>query len=352
MTLHFRSCGALFAALLVVACSNLRSNAPPEALPSGPLLYYGVETDSGYELRYWSATERTESLFLQLASKPGTLFWDPSTRTVYYTSGSEVYRASYASLTPTPTGIATLPPVAGELIRLWIDTTNGQVRVLFMEEISDNSVSTRKDGAPEYRLADGSIVTGLAEPGWGLPYVAKAFELARGKWTLLSQRGTKWMAGDTPGPSVVGELVAEHGVSQHVLLDTYSCLSGICREEVPGAIADQISESKRGGVALSDFSYLPSASTGTGVVFGTVFGDTLHATPPLFFVTREGAVQALELRTDAQIGLGIEQGYLLIVDEFSGEHPSVIDLGSGDVLFSGTGNGAVWLPLRQPLAME
>jgi hypothetical protein len=180
-----------------------------------------------------------------------------------------------------------------------------------------------------------------------VPFVATVLELAPdGKtWKVLARRATKELAGDTPGLSVVDDLRHEDGVSDVRLLGAYTCDAGQCRNDVPADLAEQVNRQTGRRVAADDLSIWKLGPRDPAIVFGTVMGDEVHMTPPVLLVSADGrSVTALPTQGREQVGLAVDEPYLLLAGEWTGKDPVVIDVRSGRVRFSAKGLAAMWVP--------
>jgi hypothetical protein len=335
----------LTVAVVCLGCAHPHIGARGQLWSDQHILSYLVDTGTSHRWMLWSAEKRESALFLELSAEPRIAFWDVTHQLVYYALQTQVYAAPYAVLQPRPSLVADLPSPGDTVRLLWIERATGALRVLTLEDVPPDAVITEPDGTLVYRLTDGRTVAGLTKPHWGRPAICTVLELGGdGHWKMIVQKGTKWQAGDTPGDSVVDDWRHEEGFSQRTLLMRGTCLSGLCREDLPEALAAQVRE--RGLGDVDDFSYYPSATN--GVIFRTVMGDTLHATQPVFRV-RDGQVgDAVELGAAKQMGFSAMDHYLLIADEYTGNNPHVIDLKNGTIVFASRGHGSVWIP-RLPI---
>ncbi len=160
----------------------------------------------------------------------------------------------------------------------------------------------------------------------------------------MARRATKHGAGDTPYLDVVNGFRHERGVSQGRLLMSYACAYGeTCGEHLPKPLVSRLRE--MGNYPATDFRYIPPGDGLRGLVFRTGMGDTLHAETPVFLVSQRGqTLRRIKLHHRDQIGFGRNGRYLLLADEYSGDNPILIDLETGNTVFSVRARAAVRVP--------
>jgi len=217
-----------------------------------------------------------------------------------------------------------------------------------MQRVSKDQIVT--EGTKRvYRMKDGRKVAALTNPDWGVPYICSVLELQQdGGWRQIAVRATKDDAGETPGVSVVDDLRKENGVSSDKLLESYTCKSAQCRNDVPAAFVELAAHKTNHKLTDDDLSLWRVGDGLHSILFGTIAGDQLHAVAPILIVGAEASAPTLDLplNTSGQYGLGVNDRYLLAAEERSGAHPVVIDLRSGHLLLD-TPNGAfaTWMPV-------
>ncbi|MEO8751096.1 MAG: hypothetical protein ABI624_00295 [Casimicrobiaceae bacterium] len=324
--------------------------APKVPAPIAALSYFRAATP-GYEWLIWRADQVAPAVFLRAETQPRLVYWDSSDRQVYYAVGDALYRARFDETSARPEAIGTLPQDVGEVRVLWRDRANGRLRLVAMQGVAAADVVMR-NGKPQYRTARGTLLPGMRDPDWGNPFVCSVLELAAdGKtWKLVAQRATKDEAGDTPGMSVVDDLRHERGTSTDRLLRSYTCDNNQCRNDVPTALIGVAAKHAGRTLGDDDVSLWQPVRRLPTIVFGTVMGDQLHMTPPVLLTSgTPGAAVALPVGERSQIGLGIDQGLLLVADEGTGDRPIVFDLATGQTRFAAAdGRSSTWMPLLAP----
>jgi hypothetical protein len=295
----------------------------------------------------WSAATNRTDVFMELADAPSLVFWESKPGAVLFVSGKSIFQAEMGQTPAKRKQVAALPGGHGDVLILWRDAASSRLRVATMLEIAESDVLNEK-GEIKYRLPDGRKIAGMNLPG-GVPYACSVLELqADGTtWKLLATRATKGEAGDTPGMSVVNDLRNEAGYSADHLAESYTCLNGECSNKVPKnlvALASRLTKRKP-----SDDDGISIWRPGPGlrsVLFGTYFGDTVHAAPPVIILSPdEKSGQNLPLGDFNQLSMAVSAGLLLVTDERTGAHPVVVDLKTGRVRFSAPeATSAVWVP--------
>jgi hypothetical protein len=90
-----------------------------------------------------------------------------------------------------------------------------------------------------------------------------------------------------------------------------------------------------------------------GLELDTAIGDTYHAAEPVFWVDSKRGLRRTvyakgQSHDDAsgQLAFGYREVFLLVVAEYSGAYPAVVDMRSGEVLFKSDRQSAqaVWVP--------
>lgn len=311
----------------------------------GPLLSFLQTTESGYQWMFWRPGNAQAKLFAATQVEPRHIFWDSSEDCVYYTLDSGIFRSRVDRVPAQPEHIARLPEGFGEVRVLWRETKIGRLRIAAMLAIKQGNMLTK--GRVRYRLPNGKTIAGMIIPSWGIPFVCTVLELSDdGKtWKVLSRRATKDLAGDTPGVSVADDLRHERGASNDRLLESYTCSSAPCRNDVPAALLQRACAESGSDLDSDETSIWHPGKDLPSIMFRTVMGDQLHMAPPvLLLAPDDGSIQPLEMQGRKQLGLGIEHSLLLLADETTGARPMVADLKRGTVQFQAEGWGATWVP--------
>lgn len=278
---------------------------------------------------FWRADSNQIQLFLTASSAPRHVFWSVPESNAYYVLGNAIYRSRIDRIPAQPERVADLPSSFGAVQALWRERSTGRLRVATMQAVAESAIVTTKRGV-RYRLADGSTIAALADPAWGLPFIASVLQLGddRTSWQLIARRATKDQAGDTPGLSVTDDLRHEDGVSNQRLLESYTCSAGICRNAVAAALARRASQAAKRALDPDEVSIFPGDGKQPALLFGTVMGDEVHITGPVLFVPAgEKAIVALPTEGRRQLGLGFAKSLVLLADEYTGATPIVIEWG-------------------------
>ena len=311
-----------------------------------PTLTFFKPRGTGTDWVFWNANKNLASTFHELPESPRLVFWEPQRKAVLFVVRDTIYRADPSEAPAKPSRIANVPGQHGTIRALWRDRNSRRLRVIAMEKVEPANVLMEPAG-PRYRLRDGTVIPGKAEPDWGTPFVCSVLELRDdGAWKLIAQRATKDEAGDTPGISVVDDLRNELGASNLRLLESYTCASGQCRNEVPAKLVSRAGAEAARTLTEDDVSLWKLGRGKPAILFGTVMGDQLHMTPPVLLISAQGAILArVAVNNRQQLGLGVDRDLLLVADEATGDKPLVIDLRTGKTRFTAPdGSSATWLP--------
>jgi len=300
----------------------------------------------------WSATANRTDVVMEVDAPPldpwpSLVFWESKPGAVLFVSGKSIFQAELGQRPASRKQVAALPAGHGDVLAFWRDTVTSRLRVAAMLEIAESDV-LKENGEIKYRLPDGRKIGGATEDDFGVPYACSVLELqADGTtWKLLATRGTTAEAGDAPGLSVVNDLRKEAGYSSERLADSYTCGNGQCGNDVPKNLVALASRLAKRKLAEDEISIWRPGPGLRSVLFGTIMGDALHATPPVIILSPdEKSGQILPLGELHQLSLGVAAGLLLVTDETNGGHPVVVDLKTGQVRFSAPeATSAVWIP--------
>ena len=332
---------------LLLACAGASAKSAGSFGPESALLSYVVAEKSGSATRYRWIFRRPDSnreqFFVEVPDPPKLVFWATKESRVYYAIGARILATAYPQTHAVSSQVAEAP--SPNVAAMWIERSTGKLRVIVLNEISQSSITREADGTLIYRLDDGVSVPASGLPDWGDPGVCTVLELgSAGKWTLVARRATKFGAGDTPGLDVAKGFRHERGVSQDSLLTSYTCPHGqACGKDLPMPMASALR--RLVNYPATDFRYIPSADGLRGLVFRTIMGDTPHAEAPVFLVSQGNqTLRQINLYHRNQIGLARNGRYLLLTDEYSGDNPLLLDLKTGDTVFSIRARAAVWVP--------
>ncbi len=315
------------------------------AVQRAPLLSFLQTKGSGYQWMFWQTGNVQAELFIATQVEPRHIFWDTSENRVYYALDRVVFRSHVDRGPAQPERVALLPDGFGEVRVLWRERKTGRLRIAAMLEIEQDNVITA--GRLRYRLPDGGTIAGMTIPSWGIPFVCTVLELSGdGKtWKVLTRRATKDLAGDTPGVSVIDHLRHERGASNDRLLESYTCSSARCRNDVPADLITRAATASGHDLDSDETSIWHLGNELPSIMFRTVMGDQLHMAPPVLLVAaKRGSVQALDISDRKQLGLGVDHSLLLLADEMTGASPTVIGLFTGTVQFQAGGRSATWVP--------
>jgi hypothetical protein len=321
----------------------------PAAIFSAKLSYF-LQSDGKTQWMLWSSGNDRAEPVAELPSVPSSVFFEKDANVADMLVGDDVYRIALSSRPAPAEKVTSLPSEFGAIRALWRDKSTGQLRAIAMQRVAKAQIAT-EGGKQVYRLKDGAKVAALADPTWGAPYLCSVLELTSdgGAWKRIAVRATKDEAGETPGDSVADDLRQEAGVSSERLLESYTCKSGHCRNDVPAAFVALAARKAKRKLTDDDLSLWRVGDSLHSVLFATVAGDQLHAAAPILVVGAEASAPALDLPLGraGQYGLGVEEGRLLVAEERSGAHPIVVDLHSARLLLDvAKGELATWVPAR------
>jgi hypothetical protein len=231
---------------------------------------------------------------------------------------------------------AQVPVEEGRQSILWVDR-EGQPHIAFLFEAEKAGLTTQtvtEDGREQmYVLFDGQR---LPMPESTTAYVAECAALVDGRWKLVEVAATASDFGDALGLYALRSLPRRNasgptprGVSLSDLIDRSTCAGKPCDRPVDAGTLRQL------GMTGADAAAAElDAGHGTRVVFATSFGDTLHASAPVF-LCRESCATAIRLSevNESQIGIAVDDGILAITTEYDNADPRLYEAATGELLF-------------------
>lgn len=348
---------------------------------ASPSLSYFVTEGVECSWYYWDSAIPTErNLLAKLPKCPELVFFDSQQNTVYFSEGNTVYSLPLKQQASKPRQFASLPKVKGKKRVLWIDKSNGKLRLLVVSDVPEKDV-VRKDGKVYLRNADGILIEGSSKGAfiggfsyatmWEHPQLLTVFELVTDdKWQRkaelaseiffgLSRAEEVWKEGATNWHKVEKSPIwNERGISN------YSASTDLCENESEDtalrclrSVEDFVTPSGQARVANyfskekdPDLFYISFKQANAAIIFDTIFGDTLHAVLPLLFCKnkcmQQSSLDISNIPENAQVRLSVAYPFLLVVDSndvTTGNNPNVIDLRTGKIVYKSSGFGAMWM---------
>ena len=356
---------------LALMCANV--------LASPAMSYFVTEGTECSWYKWDSEMPAERTLLAKLPKCPELVFFDSKQNTAYFTAENTVYTLPLKQQASLPSKYASLPKVDGRKEVLWIEKSNGKLRLLVISDVAEKNV-VRKGDRVFLRKADGKLIEGITKgmfiagnayaPMWENPQLLTILELGSGgKWQRkaelaseaffwLSRAREVWKEGAMNWDDVkVSPNWNEQGLSgysastdlcENETVDTnLHCSSGV--EDFVNPLAQASVERYFNKTEITDLFHIEFKQTNTAILFNTVFGDTLHALLPLLFC-KDKCIQQLplDIRTspgNMQVGLTVSYPYLLVVNDgdTNGNNPNVVDLRTGEIVFKASGFGAMWM---------
>ena len=364
----FTACAGILG--LALMCVNAQAS---------PALSYFVTEGTECSWYKWDSEKPAERALLAKFTKcPELVFFDSQQNMAYFSAENTVYTLALKQQVSLPTKYASLPKVDGEKVVLWIDKSNGRLRLLVVSDVPEKNV-VRKGDRVFLRKADGSLIEGITKgmfiagfayaPMWENPQLLTVYELVSGdKWQRkaelaseaffwLSRAREVWKEGAINWDDVkVSPIWNERGLSgysasadlcENETKDDLHCFRGV--EDFVNPLAQASIERYFNKTKITDLFHIEFKQTNTALVFNTVFGDTLHAVLPLLFCKDKCMQQTpLDIHTspgNTQERLTVSFPFLLVVDDelTEGNNPNVVDLRTGEIIFNSTCFGAMWM---------
>jgi hypothetical protein len=243
------------------------------------------------------------------------------------------------------TEMATLPAANANV---WVEE-GGKVRAAWLVTegvtMSEKGDAMTFEGKP-FKLMDGDVPV---VPPWGMPAMALLAELegagATATWKRIEARPTKTEAGDTPGLSALRtpKTMKKGVVSIGDVVATMTCMGSLeCDRE------DAAAKKLVGATDEIELGVLPLQ--GGALVFPVMFGDTPHATPPVYLCSDSAALckknVLIEKKTkdQRQLGFAAQGDYAIVSEEYSSSNARVIDASGKTILSLPTSTSVVFLP--------
>ncbi len=331
---------ALGSSLLTLFCLGALASAS-EAEPE---LFYQARTPNGFELRLRDVATSHERVLTTGDKEMEPLFWDVHGPGLIYVASGKLLRIEYDRPDAEGQILAPVPDQVGAETDCWMDGTNARLRCLLRQLVEGDAIAI-VNGRERWRLQDGAEIDGV-KPEWGTRLACSVVERAAVGWKVVARAASWGEAEGAPDCSVVGKLRSERGAMQRALLLTGSCVDG-CGESAPPDLVSRLQPSPLLDRQIDEVRAIRDPSGGA-LVFGASFGDTLHAMAPVWFVKAPGEPTRLPPLLGEydyrQIAIWKSGGFALITEEYSGGNPHVVELATGDVVFSGEGDHAVWAP--------
>ncbi len=307
------------------SCSATAGAAPPpsrhvvsylvsigDSTDNGVPAYYGVPFSRGpdhpWQWRIFDPVSKRDTLFMNLPSYPMRVRWDSSFTSVEFVAGGRIVRAPWRLGTKTR-DMADLPPDS-LVCDFWFDTS-GRLHVLTQTDLEGSG-----DGVVAKRWDRGSS----------------------GQWTVaVVDTGNEHYGGCFSSPRLESGATRPRDVTVTALLDSM-----------------RIGDYSDSGIESSALVWIASnLGPSIGLEMGTATGDSYHAAEPVIWVDSKRGLRKTvyakgQSQDDAagQLAFGYREGFLLVVAEYSGAYPAVVDMRSGEVLFKSDrqSSQAVWVP--------
>jgi hypothetical protein len=313
-------------AVLSFACFSCGANAgtttPP---PSRRVVSYLVSgtPGEGSQWRIFDPVSKRDTLYMTLPTFPQHVRWDSTFASVEFVIGKRIARAEWRG----GAKIRELDdlPADSSLCDFWFDAS-GRVHVLTQHEVELPS-------PPGYQYTT-NVATRWDREGSG------AWRKA-----VIDSGGDSY-GGCFSTPRLESGAARPRVVTITAILD--SMRIGNYRDSViSGSPGDPLSD-PNGRVWITS-----NLDPSIGLEMRAGFGDTYHAMEPFIWVDRRSDTRKTVYEegqshndTSGQLAFGERDGFLLVVAEFSGGYPAVVDMRTGEVLFKSDRQSAqaVWVP--------
>lgn len=307
-------------------------------LPASAEKLFFVEKTGSDECvsKYLEIPSKKETVLMHSKDCPKNLIWDMKNKTLYYTSEDFLFSRPLDRSKMGPQKLVKLPQKENFSISLDAEKHQPLISYLVEVPIEDYKFTGEGETRKEIYKFEGKTYETTTTPPWGIPYVAISAVLEKGKWKRLEVVPTKSEAGDTPGLDALSERKTEGLSMSEIAKDMY------CYSKKLDCTAEDKKIAKLVKAEESD-NYGHIETKKSEFVFGTLFGDSMHASAPVFLCQNHCATsKKLKEVTETQIGLATQGDYLLVVNEFTGDNPRVYDADGKLVYDNSSASQTIW----------
>ena len=290
---------------------------------SESLFYFAVEKKEcvGHTIKF--PEKKDEVVFSILGECPVNFIWNqPEKNIVYSMEDGKVFNYSFKSGVGVTKALGSLPGYGQEI---WFDSKTKKLTAVTLVFMADKAVKTEKttNGSKETYTFEGKNYVTTDLPDWGSSIMAILLEYDQDAWRRIDIKPSKSEAGETPGADVLPGYVAR----QPAFIDMNKIIfASICMGELSCGIEDSIAKKalgeREGYGEISNFH------------FAVAYGDTPHASSPVFFCTGkcEKPLQLKEVVAE-QLSLSLNKNYLLIGEEYTNADGLIYDIKTGNLFF-------------------
>jgi len=342
-------------AVFVVAATaglSLFGAGTARAAASGPYLFYFDKSAPNQciaKIRDMNA--ETDELLQVTKHCPSAMIWDFDGGRRFYVADGHVYSRPIRNSAATPTDLGSLPTGEEDIQDIWLDEGDN-LRAAYFAAIDPKKVTATPKSVGEGDVStynfEGKQYVADKLVNWGVPWMAILVELRGGTWQRMEVAPTKWEAGDTNGLSALTtpKKVKTKTLSLKEMLAASLCAGSRldCASELPAVKALVGKNVTQYGTLKLDEQHMMG--------FGVKFGDTAHASPPVF-IGDKGLKKAKKLKdvTAEQLSIAAAGDFVLVADEYTNEHARVFRK-TGELVWSQAKTAsAIWYPgapLRSP----
>lgn len=280
---------------------------------------------------------KREKIELTFNKCPENLIWDGKRNRVLSIEGGSFWDRPLTG--DSRKSFGRIPEHSGEL---WIDKDTGNPRFAFMVDVPDKNVKIEgkeMDQVHIYKF-EGKTYKAKMLPDWGVAAMAITIEFKKGLWSRIQMAPTKTGAGDTPGITALETYNQRKSDGQNLseTLKQSTCIGGKL------SCSTEDKDLKR-LLANPEDAGVIKTSHGTRFFFPVGYGDSPHAGGPLYFCKGpcKKPVELKEVKED-QIGLALDQDYLLVATEYENAAPRIYDAKTGELILSiPKAKSAIWL---------
>ncbi|HXH32559.1 MAG TPA: hypothetical protein VNJ01_17305 [Bacteriovoracaceae bacterium] len=216
----------------------------------------------------------------------------------------------------------------------------GRLVAGYLKDLKESDFSSTGEGdkRTENFSFEGKKYVSKDLPPWGVPYMAIAEVFENGKWTRIEVAPTKSEAGDTPQLSVLKKISSKtNGVSLEKLQMDSTCYSSLLNCNTQHPFAKKLLGEREGYGEIK-------TKSGAVFLFNVIYGDTPHASSPVFFLD-SGAKDGIKINEERnQISLSMKDDLVLIGNEYDNKVSKLYD-GNGEMIMAFPPSAqVVWYP--------
>ncbi len=329
-----------------------RTEIPSHVDPKMPQLLVLERVDSGCILKVTKNGAFQNWTKLQWCPEEENFIFDSGRNRVLFIQGDKYWTVEKKlGAEPKVLADAFKSPGAGGSSKTWIDEKTKRLSTARLIVVGNpQNVPSNEALKKTFPFLQDTWMT-THEHADGMPSVAVVAQLNEtGQWNILSEQRSNCCADITPDFEPIREFIHEDKgiLSMEELLKKTLCGQRVCESiefkpspETSAWISNTFESDQDSPVGYKKMG------ANDGFIFQTIFGDSLHATDPVYYCKNNCAEHVLveSLTEIKQEAFSSKAGFVIISEEYSGNHAKVWQSGSPKafIIFE-RDSVAAWLP--------